>query len=59
MFDQVGQQKRTIGSLGRGDGQFISPHGLFIKGDVTYVADFGNHRIQKLATGGQFLQTFE
>eukprot|EP00731_Ephydatia_muelleri_P032714 Em0024g258a len=58
VFDQVGQLKRTIGSLGRGDGQFISPHGLFIKGDVMYVADFGNHRIQKLATGGQFLQKF-
>ena len=22
------------------------------------VADYGNHRIQKLTTGGQFLQTF-
>ena len=58
MFDQAGQQKRTIGSRGIGDGQFISPWGLFIKGDVMYVADVGNHRIQKLTTGGQFLQRF-
>ncbi|KAL5510502.1 hypothetical protein EMCRGX_G006060 [Ephydatia muelleri] len=58
VFDQAGQQKRTIGSLGSGDGQFISPWGLFIKGDVMYVADVGNHRIQKLTTGGQFLQKF-
>ena len=58
VFDQAGQQKRTIGSRGRGDGQFNSPCGLFIKGNVMYVADFGNHRIQKLTTEGHFLQRF-
>eukprot|EP00731_Ephydatia_muelleri_P032708 Em0024g252a len=58
VFDQAGQQKRTIGSRGSGDGQFTYPWGLFIKGDVMYVADSWNHRIQKLTTGGQFLQTF-
>ena len=55
VFDQAGQQKRTIGSSGSGDGQFNRPHGLFIKGDVMYVADY---RIQKLTTGGQFLKKF-
>eukprot|EP00731_Ephydatia_muelleri_P000396 Em0001g396a len=58
VFDQAGQQKRTIGSRGSGDGQFNHPYGLFIKGDVMYVADSCNHCIQKLTTGGQFLQTF-
>ena len=58
VFDQAGQQKRTIGSCGSGNGQFDWPWGLFIKGDVMYVADSWNHRIQKLATGGQFLQKF-
>eukprot|EP00731_Ephydatia_muelleri_P008763 Em0004g1101a len=59
VFDQAGQQKRTIGSGGSGDGQFRGPRGLFIKGDVIlYVADCGNNRIQKLTTGGQFLQKF-
>eukprot|EP00731_Ephydatia_muelleri_P008882 Em0004g1220a len=58
VFDQAGQQKRTIGSSGSGDGQFNQPHGLFIKGDEMYVADCGNHRIQKLTTGGQFLRKF-
>ena len=58
VFDQAGQQKRTIGSSGSGDGQFYLPWGLFIKGDVMYVADHLNHRIQKLTTGGQFLQQF-
>ena len=63
VFDQAGKQKRaigrlTIGSPERGDGQFICPWGLFIKGDEMYVAEFGNDRIQKLTTGGQFLQKF-
>ena len=58
VFDQAGHQKRTIGSSGSGDGQFSGPHGISIKGDVMYVADHGNHRIQKLTTGGQFLQKF-
>eukprot|EP00731_Ephydatia_muelleri_P009099 Em0004g1437a len=58
VFDQDGQQKRTIGVHGNGDGQFSSPRGLFIKGDVMYVADTGNNCIQKLTTEGQFLQKF-
>ena len=44
MFDQAGQRKRTIGIGGSGDGQFDMPYGLFIKGDVMYVADFGNQK---------------
>ena len=58
VFDQAGHQKRTIGSGGCGDGQFSRPHGISIKGDVMYVADCGNNLIQKLTTGGQFLQKF-
>ena len=58
VFDQAGQQKRTIGSFGSGDGLFSCPCsvGLFIKGDVLYVAESGS--IQKLTTGGQLLQKF-
>ena len=66
VFDQGGHEKRTIGSRGSGiiggggsgDGQFYVPNGISIKGDVMYVADWGNHSIQKLTTGGQFLQKF-
>ena len=58
VFDQGGHEKRTIGSGGRGDGQFSGPCGISIKGDVMYVAEFENHRIQKLTTGGQFIQKF-
>eukprot|EP00731_Ephydatia_muelleri_P008380 Em0004g718a len=58
VFDQTGHLKNTIGSSGSGDGQFSSPYGIFIKGDVLYVADHGNHRVQKLTSSGKFLHKF-
>ena len=58
VFDQGGHEKRIIGSGGSGDGQFSYPRGISIKGDVVYVADLGNDRIQKLTTEGQFQQKF-
>ena len=58
VFDQAGKQKRIIGSGGKDYGQFTGPHDIFIKGDIMYIADAGNHRIQKLTTRGQLLQTF-
>ena len=58
VFDQTGQLKNTIGNEGEGDGQFSNPRGIFIKGDVLYVADVENHRIQKLTTRGEFLHKF-
>ena len=58
VFDQTGQLKNTIGSSGSGDGQFIYPWGISIKGDVLYVADSGNHRVQKLTSSGKFFHKF-
>ena len=58
VFDETGQLKHTIGSTGGGDGQFILPIGISIKGDVMYVADYGNHRVQKLTSRGGFLHKF-
>ena len=58
VFDQTGQLKNTIGSWGSGDGQFSYPWGISIKGDVFYVADSGNHRVQKLTSSGKFLHKF-
>eukprot|EP00731_Ephydatia_muelleri_P008234 Em0004g572a len=58
VFDQAGQLKNTIGSSGSGDGQFSYPCGVSIKGDVLYVADTGNHRVQKLTLSGKFLHKF-
>ena len=58
VFDQAGQQRRTIGSSGSGNGQFNCPHGLFIERDEMYVADCGNNRIQIITARGKFLQKF-
>ena len=58
VFDQTGQRKNTIGSSGSGDGQFSSPWGISVKGDVLYVADSGNHHVQKLTSSGKFLHKF-
>eukprot|EP00731_Ephydatia_muelleri_P007876 Em0004g214a len=58
VFDQTAQLKNTISSHGSGDGQFSYPCGISIKGDVLYVADSGNHRVQKLTSSGKFLHKF-
>ena len=58
VIDQIGQRMNTIGSSGSGDGQFYSPSCISIKGDVLYVADSGNHRVQKLTSSGKFLHKF-
>ena len=50
--------KNTIGSCGSGDGQFNYPDCISIKGDVLYVADSLNDRIQKLSISGEFIHTF-
>ncbi len=50
---------RKWGSLGASDGQFKMPGDIAIDsaGDV-YVADTGNHRIQKFSSTGTWLQTW-
>ena len=58
VFDQGGHLKNIIGSKGSGDGQFYGPCSISIIGDVMYIADFNNHCIQKLTTGGEFLHKF-
>ena len=58
VFDQGGHLKNTIGSYGSGDGQFNGPYSISIIGEVMYIADCNNHRIQKLTTGGKFLHKF-
>ena len=46
------------GSYGSENGQFQYPSGIAIQGDVIYVADQGNSRVQKLTTQGKFLSKF-
>ena len=61
VFDQNGSNIRTIGnagSYGTGDGQFYNPYGIAVKGDIMYVCDQSNHRVQKLTISGQFLSKF-
>ena len=51
-----GEQLRTIGSLGNGDGQLNEPSGVAVddEGNV-YVADTWNSRIVKFAPDGSFM----
>ncbi len=61
VFNQNGSNIRTIGtagSTGSADGQFSSPFGIALKGDIMYVADTSNRRIQKLTLDGKFISKF-
>ena len=61
VFDPTGRLKNTIGKTrhgGSGNGQFSTPWCISFKGDVFYVADYSNHRVQKLTSGGKFLHKF-
>ena len=58
VFNSDGSQKLQIGSSGSGDGQFKSPFGLTIVGEVLYVADSGNNRVQKFTLTGEYLGQF-
>ncbi|MGC8947486.1 MAG: flippase activity-associated protein Agl23 [Anaerolineae bacterium] len=47
---------RTWGSEGSGPGQFLRPRGIAVGPDGSvYVADSGNHRIQKFTAEGQWV----
>ncbi len=49
----------VVGSEGSEPGQLQSPRGIAVDGDgFIYVADAGNHRIQKFAPDGQFVAAF-
>ena len=58
VFDKNGTKKATIGSRGSGDGQFNSPIGIAISGDVMFVGENGGNRIQKLTITGEPLMKF-
>ena len=56
IFSSKGEQIRSFGSRGSGNGQFISPRGIAVddNGDIL-VADAENYRIQKFSADGQFI----
>ncbi|MEC9258992.1 MAG: NHL repeat-containing protein [Candidatus Poribacteria bacterium] len=46
----------TLGQRGQGAGDFLNPHGLALDiGELLYVADAGNHRIQIIDFSGDFI----
>ena len=50
---------RKFGSHGSGNGQLYSPQGIAFDNDNhLYVADCGNHRVQKFTVDGQYLLQF-
>ena len=58
VFDLAGQLINSIGSDGSDDGEFDTPYGISIKGDALYVADYSNHRVQRLTSKGEFFYKF-
>ena len=55
---QHGKRKMEKGRPGNGDLECKDPAGIALSGNVVYVADGSNHRIQKFSTDGIFLNTF-
>ena len=54
-----GEWVASWGSLGKGPGQFDTPHGIAVgPKDEIYVADRGNRRIQVLDPTGKYLREF-
>ena len=61
VFNESGTNIQTIGTAGAagsGNGQFNSPSAIAINGDVIYVVDLNNHRIQKFDSTGKFISKF-
>ena len=55
-FDRYGNQLLGWGMKGTGPGQFDTPHTIVIDGDLVYVGDRENARIQIFDTNGRFLR---
>ncbi len=55
-FTEGGELLASWGTPGRGPGEFLTPHGVFVDGSGTvYVADRENDRIQCFTADGTFL----
>ena len=60
VFSQEGKLVRTIGSQGKGKGQFLCPCGVAVSPDDQhlYVSDCDNHRVQVFTLEGQYVREF-
>ncbi len=50
-----GIRKQSFGTQGNGQGQFTNPSGIALRGDVVYVTEQCNNRVQKLSIKGEHL----
>ncbi len=58
-FDKYGNKLLGWGMKGSGPGQFDTPHTIVIDGDLVYVGDRENARIQIFDTSGHFLREWK
>ena len=58
VYNKDGSKKTQIGTTGSGDGQFSNPRGIVLVGDIMYVADHSNSRVQKLTISGEYIGQF-
>ena len=58
MNKQQGNVLRNIGSNGSENLQFSTPNSMLIQGEMVYVTEEGNHRVQKFTTSGEFISSF-
>jgi 3-phytase len=50
VFDaDSGEQLRSVGRRGSGDGEFVRPNGVFVHGDLLLVSERDNRRVQMLS----------
>lgn len=54
-YNAAGQRVKVWGQPGSGPGQFQIPHGIATGGQVIYVADRGNSRVQRFDLNGKYL----
>ena len=41
-----------------GEGVFRAPHGIYIEGEIAYIADYRDHTVRKFTLGGELLHTW-
>jgi hypothetical protein len=59
LFDASGRSLRTIGRLGRGEGQFVNPAGVAVDGEHRiWVADTNRNDVQVFDESGAYLFSF-
>jgi len=61
VFDATGSEAKLIaiwGEQGTLPGQLRYPYDLLLDGDYVYVAEFGNHRVQKFTREGKFVASW-